>query len=133
MDPSTVVVHAGRPARVPDAPLGESPVFSSTYIAGGDRGYGRFDNDAWAALEKDPDRFAAVVTDLTMPGMTGIELTERISKLQPNLPVVVATGFLDGDSAAAIARLHVDQVVNKPYGYAALTAAVASALESRRP
>ncbi|TCM41065.1 PLP-dependent aspartate aminotransferase family protein [Kribbella sp. VKM Ac-2568] len=51
MDPSTVVVHAGRPARVPDAPLGESPVFSSTYIAGGDRGYGRFDNDAWAALE----------------------------------------------------------------------------------
>jgi cystathionine gamma-synthase len=51
MDPSTVVVHAGRPARVPDAPLGESPVFSSTYIAGGERGYGRFDNDAWAALE----------------------------------------------------------------------------------
>ena len=40
------------PARVPDAPLGESPVFSSTYIAGGDRGYGRFDNDAWTALEE---------------------------------------------------------------------------------
>jgi cystathionine gamma-synthase len=51
MDPSTIVVHAGRPARVPDAPLGESPIFSSTYIAGGERGYGRFDNDAWAALE----------------------------------------------------------------------------------
>ncbi|GAB3835047.1 trans-sulfuration enzyme family protein [Kribbella italica] len=52
LDPSTVVVHAGRPERVPNAPLGGSPVFSSTYIAGGDRGYGRFDNDAWAALEK---------------------------------------------------------------------------------
>jgi cystathionine gamma-synthase len=52
LDPATVVVHAGRPARVPDAPLGESPVFSSTYIAGGDRGYGRFDNAAWAALEE---------------------------------------------------------------------------------
>jgi cystathionine gamma-synthase len=51
LDPSTVVVHAGRPNRVPDAPLGESPVFSSTYIAGGNRGYGRFGNDAWAALE----------------------------------------------------------------------------------
>ncbi len=38
LDPSTVVVHAGRPARVPDAPVGESPVFSSTYVAGGDRG-----------------------------------------------------------------------------------------------
>ncbi len=52
LDPSTVVVHAGRPERVPNAPLGGSPVFSSTYIAGGDRGYGRFDNDAWAALEQ---------------------------------------------------------------------------------
>jgi cystathionine gamma-synthase len=52
LDPSTVVVHAGRPARVPDAPLGPSPVFSSTYIAGGNRGYGRFDNEAWAGLEE---------------------------------------------------------------------------------
>jgi len=52
LDPSTVVVHAGRPERVPNAPLGESPVFSSTYVAGGDRGYGRFGNDAWTALEE---------------------------------------------------------------------------------
>lgn len=52
LDPSTVVVHAGRPGRVPNAPVGESPVFSSTYVAGGDRGYGRFGNDAWTALEE---------------------------------------------------------------------------------
>ena len=31
--------------------MGPSPVFSSTYVAGGDRGYGRFGNDAWSALE----------------------------------------------------------------------------------
>jgi cystathionine gamma-synthase len=52
LDPSTVVVHAGRPERVPNAPVNESPVFSSTYVAGGDRGYGRFGNDAWTALEE---------------------------------------------------------------------------------
>ncbi|WP_433160163.1 trans-sulfuration enzyme family protein [Kribbella sp. CA-247076] len=52
LDPSTVVVHAGRPERVPDAPVGNSPVFSSTYVAGGERGYGRFGNDAWIALEE---------------------------------------------------------------------------------
>ncbi|TQJ16568.1 trans-sulfuration enzyme family protein [Kribbella jejuensis] len=51
LDPSTVVVHAGRPERVPNAPVGPSPVFSSTYVAGGDRGYGRFGNEAWSALE----------------------------------------------------------------------------------
>ncbi|MEU8226800.1 aminotransferase class I/II-fold pyridoxal phosphate-dependent enzyme [Kribbella sp. NPDC048915] len=52
LDPSTVVVHAGRPERTPNAPVGNSPVFSSTYVAGGDRGYGRFGNDAWTALEE---------------------------------------------------------------------------------
>lgn len=52
LDPSTVVVHAGRPERVPNAPVGNSPIFSSTYVAGGDRGYGRFGNDAWTALEE---------------------------------------------------------------------------------
>src|SRR5690349_9974508 len=51
LDPSTIVVHAGRPERVPNAPVGPSPVFSSTYVAGGDRGYGRFGNEAWSALE----------------------------------------------------------------------------------
>ncbi|MGW1339807.1 trans-sulfuration enzyme family protein [Kribbella sp. NPDC002412] len=52
LDPSTVVVHAGRPERVANAPVGHSPVFSSTYVAGGDRGYGRFGNDSWVALEE---------------------------------------------------------------------------------
>ncbi len=87
---------------------------------------------AWATLEEDPARFAAVVTDLTMPGLTGLELAARISKLQPTLPVIVATGFLDGNSAATIAGVPVHQVLTKPYGYGALTSAVASALESRR-
>ncbi|MFI7064864.1 trans-sulfuration enzyme family protein [Kribbella sp. NPDC050124] len=52
LDPSTVVVHAGRPERVANAAVNQSPVFSSTYVAGGDRGYGRFGNDAWVALEE---------------------------------------------------------------------------------
>jgi CheY-like chemotaxis protein len=89
-------------------------------------------NDAWTALEKDPGRYAAVVTDLTMPGLTGLELAARISKLRTPLPVVLTTGFLDSDAAQAIVRLQIQQVVSKPYSYGALTIAVASAIESRR-
>jgi len=90
-------------------------------------------SEAWAALERDPERYAAVVTDLTMPGMTGVELAERISALGRPLPVVLTTGFLDSDAAQTIARLHVHQIVSKPYGYGTLATAVASAIESRRP
>ncbi len=51
LSPSTVVVHAGRPPREPDAPLTVPPVLASTYVAGGPLGYGRFGNDSWAAFE----------------------------------------------------------------------------------
>jgi cystathionine gamma-synthase len=52
LDPATVVVHAGRPAREPDAPLSEPVSFASTYIAGGATGYGRFGNTTWSAFEE---------------------------------------------------------------------------------
>ena len=49
--PATVAVHAGRPARVPDAPFSEPVTFASTYVAGGDLEYGRYTNPTWTAFE----------------------------------------------------------------------------------
>ena len=50
--PSTVAVTAGRPERVPDAPLNTPITMASTYVAGGDTEYGRYGNPTWAALEE---------------------------------------------------------------------------------
>lgn len=50
--PETVAVAAGRPIREPDAPLNQPPVLASTYIGGGEMGYGRYANPSWAALEE---------------------------------------------------------------------------------
>lgn len=52
LDPASVVVHAGRPHREPDAPLTGPPVLASTYVAGGPVGYGRHGNPAWTGLEE---------------------------------------------------------------------------------
>lgn len=49
--PQTTAVHAGRPPRDPDAPLNTPAVFASTYVAGGDVGYGRYGNPTWSAVE----------------------------------------------------------------------------------
>lgn len=49
--PSTNAVVAGRAEPRPDGPLAVPPVFSATYHAGGDDGYGRYGNPTWAALE----------------------------------------------------------------------------------
>ncbi|MBD0292699.1 MAG: aminotransferase class I/II-fold pyridoxal phosphate-dependent enzyme [Jiangellaceae bacterium] len=50
--PATVVVHAGRPDRVPDAPLSVPPVLASTFVEGGPLGYARTGNPTWTALEE---------------------------------------------------------------------------------
>ena len=48
---ATRAVVGGRPARVPDVPLNEPPVFASAYHAGGPVAYARDGNPTWTALE----------------------------------------------------------------------------------
>ncbi len=50
--PATWAVVAGRPAAVPDAPTSVPVVASSTFVAGGERGYGRYSNPTWEAFEE---------------------------------------------------------------------------------
>ncbi|MDO9379107.1 MAG: PLP-dependent transferase [Nocardioidaceae bacterium] len=52
LSPASVVVGAGRPAHEPDAPLNTPLVPASTYVAGGDREYGRYSNPTWEAFEE---------------------------------------------------------------------------------
>lgn len=51
MKPATLAVHAGRPAHEPDQPLNVPITMASTYVAGGEKEYGRYTNDAWVAFE----------------------------------------------------------------------------------
>ncbi|MBA2774077.1 MAG: aminotransferase class I/II-fold pyridoxal phosphate-dependent enzyme [Nocardioidaceae bacterium] len=52
LSPQTVVVKAGRPPHEPDQPLNHPLVMASTYVAGGDREYGRYANPTWGAFEE---------------------------------------------------------------------------------
>ena len=49
--PATRTVHAGRPPHEPDQPLNVPITMASTYVAGGDREYGRTGNPTWQAFE----------------------------------------------------------------------------------
>ncbi len=51
LQPATLAVHAGRPPKEPDQPLNEPLTMASTYVAGGEREYGRYGNPTWAAFE----------------------------------------------------------------------------------
>lgn len=47
----------------------------------------------WREVKRRPDGFDLVLSDLTMPGMTGVEFAEELSRVAPSMPVIVATGY----------------------------------------
>jgi DNA-binding NtrC family response regulator len=61
------------------------------------------------------EEFDAVVTDLNMRGISGIELCTRLSESQPDLPVIVITAFGSLDTAVAAIRAGAYDFVTKPF------------------
>jgi len=80
----------------------------------------------------DPSAPGCVVADLDMPGMSGLELQERLLERGSPLPVIILTGH--GDVPAAVRALKRGAVdfVEKPYDPGALIATIREALERDR-
>jgi CheY-like chemotaxis protein len=60
--------------------------------------------EALALFRADPSRFDLVMTDQTMPEMTGIDLAREILAIRPDMPIIMCTGFshlVDADKPAA--------------------------------
>ena len=49
--------------------------------------------EALELFQTDPDRFDLVITDMTMPKMTGDQFARELMKVRPNIPVILCTGF----------------------------------------
>jgi YesN/AraC family two-component response regulator len=59
---------------------------------------------ALALFRLDPSRFDLVITDQTMPEMTGVDLAKEILAIRPDVPIIMCTGFsylVDADKATA--------------------------------
>jgi CheY-like chemotaxis protein len=61
--------------------------------------------EALELFKSDPERFDVVITDLTMPKLTGDKLAEQLLKIKPDIPIILCTGFssmTDEDKAKAM-------------------------------
>jgi CheY-like chemotaxis protein len=86
-------------------------------------------SEALEAYRAAPDSFAAVISDLTMPDMTGIELAQQVLKLRPHLPIILASGYLQLDAQKKARESGVRCVINKPFELLQLVAQIRSALK----
>jgi len=62
--------------------------------------------EALTAFESDPKKFDLVITDHTMPGMTGLEMSQKLLTIRPDLPIILCTGYSH----------QVDQEIAKAHG-----------------
>jgi len=62
--------------------------------------------EALEAFRANPDRFDLVITDFTMPNMTGVELAKELLKLRSNIPIILCTGYSE----------HINEDKAKGYG-----------------
>lgn len=79
-------------------------------------------------FRKQPGRFDLVITDLTMPEMNGLEVARRIRDLDPEVPVILASGFMTNINPKSIAAAGICELLQKPVSFPALAAAVNRAL-----
>ena len=85
------------------------------------------------ALEKlGREDYDALVTDLAMGGMNGLQLCERAVATQPGLPVLVMTAFGSMDTAVEALRLGAYDFLTKPFEMEVATMALGRAVEYRR-
>jgi CheY-like chemotaxis protein len=109
--------------------LGERILRQSGYaVEGEDRALA-----ALARLEREPQAFQLIVTDQTMPGLTGLEFARRVQALRANLPVVLMSGYSLALTPEQIRESGVREVLTKPYTAATLAAAVRRHLPDNPP
>jgi CheY-like chemotaxis protein len=77
-----------------------------------------------------PDGFDLVVTDLTMPSLSGTQLAEELWRVRPDIPILLDTGFVGGMTADAARAAGLRGVLAKPYTLTALGRAVHQALST---
>ncbi len=50
--------------------------------------------EALKTFQNEPEAFDVVITDQTMPGMTGLDLSKRILQKRPEIPIILCTGYI---------------------------------------
>jgi CheY-like chemotaxis protein len=87
--------------------------------------------EALEAFRADPDGFALVITDQTMPIMTGAALMAELRHIRPDIPIILCTGFSHLINDAKVKTLGADALVMKPVVTHEFAAIVKQVLDKR--
>ncbi len=84
--------------------------------------------EALAAFTRTPNRYDLVITDMTMPHMTGDVLSEKLMAVRPDIPIIVCTGFSEQINPEKAKRIGIRDLLMKPVSMEDLSRSIHRAL-----
>ena len=71
--------------------------------------------EALKVFQLQPDQFSLVITDQTMPKMTGAELAKEMLRIRPEIPIILCTGFSEVMDQETAKSIGIREFVMKPF------------------
>jgi CheY-like chemotaxis protein len=68
-----------------------------------------------------------------MPGLTGLELAVACSRLRPDIPIILCTGFSESITPEKVKAAGIDEVVTKPYNLHQISKIIKKVLKKSEP
>jgi CheY-like chemotaxis protein len=86
--------------------------------------------DALAVFKEDPARFDLVITDMTMPNMNGLALSQGLLSARPDIPIILCTGFSERVTNEKAKALGIRELLLKPADVASMAKMVRKVLDN---
>ena len=78
-----------------------------------------------------PDKFDLVISDMTMPAMTGVRLAKKLMKIRPEIPVILCTGYSEQIDAIRAKEMGIKDFLMKPFTIRELSKTVRKVLDAK--
>jgi PAS domain S-box-containing protein len=88
--------------------------------------------EALALFRSQPGRFHIIITDQTMPDMTGLELATEALRIKHDIPIILCTGYSDDKVRETASIIGIRKILSKPFVLSELAASVRDALDQYR-
>jgi CheY-like chemotaxis protein len=87
--------------------------------------------EALEAFRNNPKKFDLVITDQTMPNMTGQDLAEKLMAIQSGIPIILCTGFSEQIDEKKAKEMGIRALVMKPIGMRQIADTIRRALDGK--
>jgi CheY-like chemotaxis protein len=87
--------------------------------------------EALEFFRNNPDKFDLVITDMTMPGMTGDRLTQRMMEIRHDIPIILCTGYSEHITEERAKRIGIREFIMKPLIMKEIAKIIRRALDER--